>query len=263
MKFMNMLEKNSALIGMVHCLPLPGTMNYAGSMDAIIEKAVSDAKTLEKAGFDAILTEPTLDLPSGMARGQLQLAAMSIICKAVSTAVSLPTGVSYLTPDCMDMFSIAKACGAGFVRLTTFVDTMIFPPGVSYPSANRVWEVRRQEGMRDIAVLADIQVKHGTMMYPETRLEESAYFAEKQGADAIIVTGRATGEETPIETIQRVKRTVKIPVIVGSGVSVDNIQGQMPFADGFIIGSSIKNNGKLEACVDEKLAAALVSAKNK
>ena len=99
MKFMNMLEKNSALIGMVHCLPLPGTMNYAGSMDAIIEKAVSDAKTLEKAGFDAILTEPTLDLPSGMARGQLQLAAMSIICKAVSTAVSLPTGVSYLTPD--------------------------------------------------------------------------------------------------------------------------------------------------------------------
>ena len=117
--------------------------------------------------------------------------------------------------------------------------------------------------MRDIAVLADIQVKHGTMMYPETRLEESAYFAEKQGADAIIVTGRATGEETPIETIQRVKRTVKIPVIVGSGVSVDNIQGQMPFADGFIIGSSIKNNGKLEAFVDEKLAAALVSAKNK
>lgn len=263
MKLTKMMEKNRALIGMVHCLPLPGTMNYAGSMNAIIEKAVSDAKTLEKSGFDAILTEPTLDLPSGMIRGQLQLAAMSIICEAVSQAVNLPTGVSYFTPDCMDMFSIAKACGADFVRVTTFVDTVIFPPGISYPSASRVWEVRRQEGMRDIAVLADIQVKHGTMMYPNTRLEESAYFAEQQGADAVIVTGSATGQETPTDTIQRVKRIVKIPVIVGSGVSADNIQSQMPFADGFIIGSSIKINGKLESPVDEDLASALASLKNK
>lgn len=38
-----MKENGGVLIGMVHCLPLPGTMNYGGSMDAIVDKATEDA----------------------------------------------------------------------------------------------------------------------------------------------------------------------------------------------------------------------------
>lgn len=231
-------------------------------MKEIIGKAVRDAQVLEKTGFEAVLVEPTLDCPSGMPRGRLQLAAMSVICGAVRSAVSVPMGVSYYTEDCMDMFAVAKACGADFVRVTTFVDTVIFPSGVSYPSAVRVWEVRRQEDMRDIAVLADIQVKHGKLMYPDTRLEESAYFAQKQGADAVIVTGTVTGEETPVDTIRRVRRAVTVPVVVGSGVTAGNIRSQMCEADGFIIGSSIKEKGRLEAPVDQKLAEEITAARN-
>lgn len=262
MKIIDMMKKNHVLIGMIHALPLPGTMNYGGSMEGIIRKAVRDAQTLEEAGFDSVLVEPTLDCPSGMSRSQLQLAAMSVICRAVKDAVNLPMGVSFYTEDCMDMFSVARASGADFVRVTTFVDTVIFPSGVSCPSAVRVWEVRRQEDMRGIAVLADIQVKHGKLMYPDTKLEESAYFAQRQGADAVIVTGRATGEETPLDTIQRVKKAVTVPVIVGSGVAAGNIQAQMREADGFIIGSSVKEMGRLEAPVNEKLAEEIVFARN-
>ena len=262
MKIIDMMKNRHALIGMVHALPLPGTMNYGGSMDGIIEKAVQDAQVLEKAGFDAVLVEPTLDCPSGMPRGQLQLAAMSVICGAVRSAVSVPMGVSYYTEDCMDMFAIARACGADFVRVTTFVDTVIFPSGVSYPNAVRVWEVQRQENMRDIAVLADIQVKHGKLMYHDTRLEESAYFAQKQGADAVIVTGTVTGEETPVDTIRRVRRAVTVPVVVGSGVTAGNIRSQMCEADGFIIGSSIKEQGRLEAPVDQRLAEEITAARS-
>ena len=72
-----MKEKQGVLIGMVHCLPLPGAMNHCGSMDAVVAKAVADAKKLEQAGFDAVLVEPTLDRPMGMTRGPLQLAAMN------------------------------------------------------------------------------------------------------------------------------------------------------------------------------------------
>lgn len=248
-------------MGMVHCLPLPGTMNYGGAMESVIKKAVSDAKTLERAGFDAVLVEPTLDLPSGMNRGALQLSAMSIICGAVRQAVRMPMGVSFFTPDCGDVFAIAKASSADFVRLTTFVDTVVFPTDVSYPCAVRAWEVRSRCGMEDIAVLADIQVKHGKLLYPDTKLEESAYFAQRQGADAIVVTGTATGEETPMETIRRVRQVVKIPVVVGSGVSAENIRRQMEYADGFIVGSSIKPGGDLSAPVDDRLAGMLAAAR--
>ena len=98
-----MKEKGGVLIGMVHCLPLPGTMNYGGSMDAIVDKATEDAHALETAGFDAVLVEATMDKPMGMVRGPLQLAAMSVICGAVHRAVHIPMGVSYLTPDCRDV----------------------------------------------------------------------------------------------------------------------------------------------------------------
>ena len=201
-----MKEKQGVLIGMVHCLPLPGAMNHCGSMDAVVAKAVADAKKLEQAGFDAVLVEPTLDRPMGMTRGPLQLAAMSVICGAVHQVVSVPMGVSFMTADCGDLFAIARASGADFVRITAFVDTVRFPVGVVQPCAARVWEVRRNGGMEDIAVLADIQVKHAEMVFPQVTLEQSAYYAQAQGADAIVVTGDSTGQETPLETIQRARR---------------------------------------------------------
>lgn len=256
-----MKQQTGVLIGMVHCLPLPGTMNYGGSMDAIVQKAVSDAKKLESAGFDAVLVEPTLDRPMGMNRGALQLAAMSVICGAVHQAVSVPMGVSYLTPDCRDVFSIAKASGADFVRISAFVDTLRFSAGVVEPCAAHAWEVRRDGDMREIAILADIQVKHAQMVYPQS-LEQSAYMAQAQGADAIVVTGNTTGQETPMDTIQRVSRAVKIPVVVGSGASEANISAQMAYAAGFVVGSSIKPQGDLFADVDPEMARRLVLARN-
>ena len=132
---------------------------------------------------------------------------------------------------------------------------------VSRALLDAVEKYGKEKGMEDIAVLADIQVKHGKLMYPETTIEESAYFAERQGADAVIVTGNTTGEETPLDTIRRVKDIVKIPVVVGSGVRKETIAAQMEAAEGFIIGSSIKEGGKLAKPVNEKMALALADAK--
>ena len=231
-----MKEKGGVLIGMVHCLPLPGTMNYGGSMDAIVDKATEDAHTLETAGFDAVLVEATMDKPMG---------------------------VSYLTPDCRDVFSIAKASGADFVRITAFVDTLHFPVGTVQPCAVQAWEVRREGNMQDISILADIQVKHAELVYPQTTLEQSAYLAQAQGADAIVVTGNATGEETPMETIRRVAKVSKIPIVVGSGVAPSNVRTQMELARGFIVGTSVKQDGNLMAPIDLALASELARARDR
>ena len=231
-----MKEKGGVLIGMVHCLPLPGTMNYGGSMDAIVDKATEDAHALETAGFDAVLVEATMHIPMG---------------------------VSYLTPDCRDVFSIAKASGADFVRITAFVDTLHFPVGTVQPCAVQAWEVRREGNMQDISILADIQVKHAELVYPQTTLEQSAYLAQAQGADAIVVTGNATGEETPMETIRRVAKVSKIPIVVGSGVAPSNVRTQMELARGFIVGTSVKQDGNLMAPIDLALASELARARDR
>lgn len=231
-------------------------------MDVLVEKALADAKTLEQAGFDAILAEPTLDRPMGMTRGPLQLAAMSTICGALHREIQLPLGVSFLSRDCGDLFAVAKASGAEFVRISAFVDTLRFIAGVVEPCAVRAWEVRRDGGMEDIAILADIHVKHAEMVYPQISLETSAAYAQAQGADAVIVTGTTTGEETPLDSLQRVRRVSRIPVIAGSGVSSANLPAQMEAASGFIVGSAIKRKGSLSAEVDPELARALVDARD-
>ena len=255
-------EKRGVLIGMVHCLPMPGCLNYGGSVEAIVEKAVADAKNIEAAGFDAVMVEPTLDKPTGIERGPLQVSAMAIVCDAVRRAVNIPVGLSFMTKDCKDVFSIAKASGADFIRLNVFVDTVAFSAGVVYPCAVRAWEIRSAYDCKDIAILADIQVKHARMIYPDVTIEESARLAQSQGADAVVVTGSSTGQETPIDTIKRVKEILSIPVVVGSGACVSNIGYQMEHADGFIVGSSIKKNGDLRQPVDFELAHNLAQARD-
>ena len=68
-----MMEKmargQKTVIGMVHCLPLPGTLNYRGSMEELFERAVSDAVTLWRSGVDAVIVENTNDLPQSRLGG--------------------------------------------------------------------------------------------------------------------------------------------------------------------------------------------------
>jgi hypothetical protein len=61
------------IIGMVHCLPLPGSPSYQGDINKVMEQAVEDAKTLERGGVDAVMVENTNDSPSSFRRLRLPL----------------------------------------------------------------------------------------------------------------------------------------------------------------------------------------------
>lgn len=54
---------SQTVIGMVHCLPLPTTAGFDGDYQRIIDRAVQDAVTLEKAGVDAVIVENMGDTP--------------------------------------------------------------------------------------------------------------------------------------------------------------------------------------------------------
>lgn len=112
-------------------------------------------------------------------------------------------------------------------------------------------------------VLADIQVKHTNMLLPHVTIEKSAKNAVDCGADAVIVTGSAIGETTPIEMIERVKKVVKVPVVAGSGVNAQNIDAQLSIADGAIIGSSLKEGGILSNPISGELVREVLAGLHK
>ncbi len=83
-------------------------------------------------------------------------------------------------------------------------------------------------------------------------------------ADAIVVTGTATGMETPLDKVKTFRtlmdgdRTDKFqgykrPLIIGAGLTPLNVRDQLVYAQGAIVGSAFKPNGRTNQMVDRDL----------
>lgn len=252
-------QGHKILIGMVHCLPLPGTYGAQTTIEQVISRAVSDAKLLEACKFDAVMVE---NEDSGIAphMSKVQYAGMSMVAQAVRSAVSIPMGLCCGGLNYEEAMSICRVTGGEFFRAPIFVDTVMNYNGIITPCSPQILEYRKQIGGEHIKILADIQVKYYYMVNSSISITQSARWAAKQGADAVIVTGTASGMETPMDDLQQVKKSVSIPVAVGSGVTVSNIAQQMEFADILIIGTALRKDGKMSEPIDPQRASAIVAA---
>lgn len=256
---MDILKNKNVIMGMVHCLPSPTTMGFGGDVQKIMDQAVKDAKTLEKAGVDAIIVENMGDQPFGATLNTMQRMMLAAVSGVVKNSVSIPVGIDAAFNDYEAALSIAKAIGGSFVRLPVFCDVVQYYGGVINPCCVEALRYREEIDGRDIKILADIQVKHTKLVY-KTTIQESAKNAAAAGADALIVTGASIGTETPIDTIEQAKSVVNIPIYAGSGVNAANIKQQMQIADGAIVGSSLKEGGALENLISYDLTKELVDA---
>lgn len=248
------------VIGMVHCLPLPTTAGFDGDYQKILDHAVRDAVTLEKAGADAVIVENMGDTPFAALLNKAQVAALAAAVMQVKNAVTIPVGVDAAFNDCEAGIAIAAITGATFIRVPVFVDTVVFTDGVIYPCAKHCRDYRKAMGKESIKILADVQVKHAHMLLAGISVEQSAKEAADNGADAIIITGTQIGEETPLDMIKRVKQVVNIPVFAGSGVKAENIKEQLKTADGAIIGSSLKEGGIISNPISYELVKTVLDS---
>ena len=249
------------VVGMVHLLPLPGTLGYGGDIEAIYARALADADALQQAGVDAMIVENTNDKPDSEKLEPEQLAVLAAATRMVVERVNVPVGVDAAFTDAVAGIAIANAANAAFIRCPVFVDHMqVTGLGRIYPRSKEVVRYRRTIGAEHIAIWADVQVKHSHQMLDAVSLEESAHTAFEHGADVIIVTGASTGFETPIDTVAKVKAAVSCPVIVGSGFNAQNAALQFSVADGAIVGTAMKQGRDTKNPIDPKLAADLMAA---
>jgi predicted TIM-barrel enzyme len=105
-------------------------------------------------------------------------------------------------------------------------------------------------------IFGDFHVKNGShYILSDRSLEEQAHDVETCGGDAVIVTGLKTGSAPTAEDINQIKKTVSVPVLIGSGLSSTNLDSLFPLSDGAIVGSSFKEEGKWQNSVDGKRAS--------
>lgn len=253
---------NRPLIGMVHLSALPGSARYNGQrMAAIVAQAVADAEALYAGGANAIMIENFYDAPFAKEHVPPHtVAALTRCVLAVRAAVPVPLGVNVLRNDAISALAIAHVCEAQFVRINVFVGAAVTDQGIIEGAARTALLYRKELGA-EVAIWADVFVKHAAVLGDWT-LEEAAKDAVHRGmADALIVSGIATGSPTDVSDVKRVRdATPDCPLLVGSGFTAETAAGLLTYADGAIVGASLKRDGVLSHPVDSDRVRALRAA---
>jgi membrane complex biogenesis BtpA family protein len=250
-----------AVIGMVHLRALPGSPRWDGDMPALVRAALDDARALAEGGADALLVENHGDVPFTARRvDAATVAGMAVAVAEIRRALPLPVGVNVLKNDVRSALAVAAATGARFVRVNVHVGAVAADQGIIESEAHDSLRYRRLLGV-DIGILADVQAKHGLPLAPMPIEQEARDCYARGLADALVVSGVATGEPTPMADLKRVRGAVpEAPLLVGSGAGPDTVADLLSVADGVIVGTSIKRDGRLANPVDVERVRRLTAA---
>jgi membrane complex biogenesis BtpA family protein len=235
------------IIGMIHVRPLPGSPRYRGEpMHEITRAALADATTCVAGGVDGLIVENGGDIPFRHPDqlGVETAACIAVVAAAVKSAVDVPIGINVLANGVMQSMAVATAVNAQFVRANQWVNAYVANEGIVQGAAAEVLRYRSYLRAENVRVFADVHVKHGShAIVADRSLAELTHDAEFFDADVLIATGQRTSDPTPTEEVLGVKAASTLPVIVGSGLSVGNVDELMAVADGAIVGSSVKDDG--------------------
>lgn len=252
--------RRTAVIGMVHALPLPGTPRWRGPLAEVVARAEAEARLYRQAGVDALIVENMHDAPylkGGV--GPEIVAAMTVVARAVREASGLPVGVQILAGANREALAVALAAGLQFVRVEGFVFAHVADEGLIESCAGELLRYRRMIGAEAVQVIADIKKKHSAhSITADVDLAETARAAAFFGADGVIVTGAATGAETDASEVAAVRRAVELPVWVGSGVTAANAERFVGVAHALVVGSHFKQGGQWQQPVDPQRLAAFM-----
>ncbi len=252
------------LIGVVHLAPLPGSPRGNLPIGAIIDAALRDAVAYQDGGAHAVIIENYGDVP--FLKDQVEphtVAAMTLAVHEVRTVLSIPVGINVLRNDALAAAGIAALTGASFIRVNVHTGVTVTDQGIIEGRADRTLRYRKNLG-EDVAIWADVLVKHGTPLGTQT-IEDAAADAMHRGlADAVIVTGRATGVAPDPADLSRVRAMLPdTPVYVGSGATPETIAGYLPAASGIIVGTWAKIDGQIGNVVDSERVRILADSMRK
>ena len=259
----NIFLQEKPLVGMVHLQPLPGSPMYRGSLQAVVDAALHDADVLTDAGFDGIMIENYGDVPFYPGRVPVEtVAVMTRIAREIKNTTSLPMGINVLRNDAISAIAIANAVDAQFIRTNVHVGVTTSEQGWLFGNAHEVLRYRNKLKSKTM-IWADVAVKHSYPFVNISLADQIQDAVERALADAIIISGNRTGEALALDVLKQAGDCCEkagVPLIIGSGIDLNNIAEFMQFADCAIVGTVLRN-GEISNPVDAKIAKKLVKLK--
>lgn len=225
---------------MIHFSPLEGTDDYGGDKALVLDRAHQDLRALQDGGVDAVMFENNFDKPKYEKMRTETRAHFMELLEALVPETRLPWGIAPLWNDYEFGFAACMKFGGVMVRVPVFVDSVETVYGKFYANPAIVLAARASLGADAVAILADVQVKHATMLTPRLFVE-SVREASASGADGIVVTGQWTGDPPSVEQCAEAAREAgDAAVLTGSGMTAENFAQFAPYLDATIIGTAFK-----------------------
>jgi len=243
-----MFNGSPVLVGAVHLPALPGSPRYTGQPVAEIARfAVEESLAYIDNGFDGVIVENHWDIPflKPGQHGYETAASMGVVTAAVVAEIGGRVGVSVLSNGGECGVAAAWAAGAGFVRVNQWANAYVANEGFIEGQAAATTRFRHRIGAGPVRIFADVHVKHGAhAIVADRTIAQQTEDVEFFDADVLIATGSRTGDAASVEEVAVIRENTVLPVIIGSGITAQNVGTLLSECDGAIVASSVKDNGR-------------------
>ncbi len=258
-----------SIIGMAHLPALPGTPLYdsASGMQGIRDWVKRDLEALQGGGIDAVMFCNENDRPYVLDADAASVAAMADVIATVRGELSVPFGVTVLW-DPRSTLAVAAATGAAFAR-EIFTGAFAGDFGLWVRSAGDTFRYRREVGAESCRLLFNINAEFAAQIAPRPLAEVARSVVFSSMPDALCVSGPITSQPAEVSGLADVANAVQgsgVPVLVNTGFRATNAAELLQYADGAVVGSSLKVDGvtwhPVEKARVRELMAAVAAATN-
>ena len=176
---------------------------------------------------------------------------MKQVAREVRKQFQGPIGIQMLEAANETALEIACETDLDFLRVEGYVFAHIGGAGLIEGCAGKLLRRRKELGCEQIKIFGDVKKKHCShALTGDLDILDEIKQAEFFLIDGVVVTGARTTEPPNLTELRQVKKHAHVPVLIGSGMTPQNIRTYFKLADGFIVGSTFREGGKFLAQLD-------------
>jgi membrane complex biogenesis BtpA family protein len=239
------------IVAMCHIRALPGDPGFDrdGGMEKVAELARRDLLNLQKGGVDAVMFSNEFSLPYLRKVKPETQAAMGRVIGELMTEIKVPFGVNVLW-DPFASLDVAAATGALFIR-EIMSGVYASDYGLWDTNTGKIARHKARLGLEDTKMFFNIVPEAAKYLVDRDIAEIARTTVFNNHPDVLCVSGIAAGEATDSAVLSKVKNAVPdTPVFANTGCRAETIKNIFSIADGAVVGTTFKTDGKFENFVD-------------
>jgi len=208
--------------------PVFGMLHLGGdSPEDRLATAIKEAHIMDAAGFDGVIVENYFGDIADVEAVLQSLGGERLGCRV---------GINILGNTEM-AFVLADRYQVDFIQVDSVSGHL--PPDEDAAYARRLTELRAG---CDAVLLGGVRFKYMPVRSGRSEAEDLRIGSTR--CDAIVVTSDATGQPTDMDKVRRFRDAIgpDMPLLIGAGLTPENVADRFSVADGGIVGSWLKDN---------------------